>query len=99
MLAYAVAIEGKEICMSLQTVSSRLFNQDPTSVKRAATKEPVQITDHGKVSHVLLSIEKYQELTNTQQSIVEMLAMPADDVVDFDAPKLSDSMFKAVDFD
>jgi len=99
MLAYAVGIEGKEICMSLQTVSSRLFNQDPTSVKRAATKEPVQITDHGKVSHVLLSIEKYQELTNTQQSIVEMLAMPADDVVDFDAPKLSDSMFKAVDFD
>ena len=85
--------------MSLQTVSSRLFNQDPTSVKRAATKEPVQITDHGKVSHVLLSIEKYQELTNTQQSIVEMLAMSVDHVVDFDAPKLSDSMFKAVDFD
>jgi len=85
--------------MSLQTVSSRLFNQDPTSVKRAATKEPVQITDHGKVSHVLLSIEKYQELTNTQQSIVEMLAMPADHMVDFDAPKLSDSMFKAVVFD
>ena len=82
--------------MSLQTVSSRLFNQDPTSVKRAATKEPVQITDHGKVSHVLLSIEKYQELTNTQQSIVEM---PADDVVGFGATKLSDSMFKAVDFD
>jgi len=48
--------------MSLRTVSSRLFNQDPTSVKCAATKESVQITDHGKVSHVLLSIEKYQEL-------------------------------------
>lgn len=85
--------------MSLQTVSSRLFNQDPTSVKRAATKEPVQITDHGKASHVLLSIEKYQELTNTQQSIVEMLAMPADQVVDFDAPKLNDSMLKEAVFD
>jgi len=99
MLAYAVGIERKEVRMSLQTVSSRLFNQDPTSVKRAATIEPVQITDHGKVSHVLLSIEKYQELTNTQQSIVEMLAMPADQLIDFDASKLSDSMFKAVDFD
>ncbi len=59
----------------------------------------MQITDHGKVSHVLLSIEKYQELTNTQQSIVEMLAMSADQAVDFDAPKLSDSMLKAAVFD
>jgi PHD/YefM family antitoxin component YafN of YafNO toxin-antitoxin module len=85
--------------MSLQTVSSRLFNQDPTSVKRAATIEPVQITDHGKVSHVLLSIEKYQELTNTQQNIVEMLAMPADQSIDFSVPKLSDSILKVADFD
>ncbi len=43
--------------MTIQTVSSRIFNQDPTAVKRAALSSPVQITDRGKVSHVLVSIE------------------------------------------
>ncbi|NQY37722.1 MAG: type II toxin-antitoxin system prevent-host-death family antitoxin [Alteromonadaceae bacterium] len=85
--------------MNIQTVTSRAFNQDPTSVKRAARLSPVQITERGKVSHVLLSIEKYEELTNTKQNIVELLCMPNNDDVDFELPKLNVSSLKAEDFD
>lgn len=85
--------------MSLQTVSSRAFNQDPTSIKRAATLAPVQITERGKVSHVLLSIEKYHELTHVSQSIVEMLSISTEEELDFVAPKLNDKLLKTVDFD
>ena len=52
----------------MQTVSSRAFNQDPTAAKRAATISPVLITERGKVSHILLSIDKYlNALSNTFQ--------------------------------
>ncbi len=32
----------------MQTVTSQAFNQNPAAVKRAATKEPVKITERGK---------------------------------------------------
>ena len=59
----------------MQTVTSQAFNQNPTAVKRAATKEPVKITERGKVSHVLLSIAEYEHLTGQLPSIVDLLAM------------------------
>lgn len=85
--------------MSIQTVTSREFNQDPTSVKRAALSSPVQITERGKVSHVLISIEKYQELTNSSISIVDLLSMPTADEIEFEAPKLNASSLKTAVLD
>ncbi len=85
--------------MSIQTVTSRKFNQDPSSVKRAASISPVQITERGKVSHILLSIEKYKELTDTELDIVELLRMPLHDEIECEAPKLDISSIKSVDFD
>lgn len=85
--------------MTIQTVSSRVFNQDPTAVKRAALSSPVQITERGKVSHVLISIEKYQELTNSAENIIDLLGMPDNDLAEFDAPKLNASSINAMDFD
>ena len=58
--------------------SSREFNQDVSSAKKAALQAPVFITDRGRPSHVLLSIEEYQRLTHTLPTIVELLAMQAD---------------------
>ena len=81
----------------MQTVTSRAFNQDPSAAKRAATITPVQITERGKVSHVLLSIDKYQEIIGGTKNIIDMLAMP--EVEDYEFPSLDGKSFKAVDFD
>ena len=81
----------------MQTVTSRAFNQDPTAAKRAAVLSPVQITERGKVSHVLLSIDKYQELIGGTKNIIDMLAMP--EAKDYEFPTLDGKSFKAVDFD
>jgi PHD/YefM family antitoxin component YafN of YafNO toxin-antitoxin module len=85
--------------MTIQTVSSRVFNQDPTAVKRAASSSPVQITDRGKVSHVLLSIELYQKLTNSSENIVDLLAMPEACDIEFEPQKLNGSSIKPAEFD
>ncbi len=66
------------------TYSSREFNQDASGAKRAAEEGPVYITDRGRPAHVLLSIDEYRRLTETAASIVDLLAMPADDDLAFD---------------
>lgn len=81
----------------MQTVTSRSFNQDPSAAKRAANVSPVQITERGKVSHVLLSIDKYQEITGGSDSIVDLLAMP--DADDVELKKLDGSTIKPLEFD
>lgn len=73
-------------------MTSRQFNQDTASAKRAAESGPVFITDRGRPSHVLLSYRDYERLASRQPSIVELLAWP-DGVedVDFDPPRLNGS--------
>ena len=62
--------------MTITTLSSREFNQDASRAKKAARGGPVFITDRGRPAHVLLTIEDYRQLTHSQSSIVELLAMP-----------------------
>jgi len=85
--------------MTILTVTSRAFNQDPTAAKRAALSSPVQITDRGRVSHVLVSIEQYQRLTNSSENIVDLLAMPETKNIEFELPKLNGSSIQPADFD
>ena len=60
----------------MKVVSSRDFNQDVSQAKRAARIEPVFITDRGKPTHVLMSIENFRHLTGQTESLVDLLAMP-----------------------
>ncbi|MDP9429748.1 MAG: type II toxin-antitoxin system Phd/YefM family antitoxin [Actinomycetota bacterium] len=62
----------------MATISSREFNQDVSAAKRAASREPVVITDRGRPSHVLLSIQEYQRLVADQRTIVEWLSVDDD---------------------
>ena len=78
--------------MAITTVSSREFNQDVSRIKRAAANGPVFITDRGQPSHVLLTIEDYQRITEEKESIVELLAMPDAADIDFEAPRLNTSV-------
>lgn len=75
--------------MGITTLSSRELNQDVTRAKRATENGPVFITDRGKPSHVLLSIEEYQRLTRQQRSIAEALAMPGVADIDFDPQRVN----------
>src|SRR5918992_563145 len=59
--------------MAITTLSSREFNQDTSRAKQAAVKGPVFITDRGRPAHVLLTIEDYQKLAGSQNSIIDQL--------------------------
>lgn len=81
----------------ITNLTSREFNQDASGAKKSANKGPVIITDRGRPAHVLLSIEEYQRLTGNVRSIVDLLAMPNADDIEFDPPKLSGELFKPAD--
>ena len=70
--------------MAITTVSSREFKQHTGAVKRAASNGPVIITDRGRPTHVLLSFEAYQTLAGGANNIVDLLAMPGADSVEFE---------------
>ena len=84
--------------MSITTISSREFNQEASRVKRATANGPVFITDRGQPSHVLLTIEEYQKITDKKESIVELLAMPETADIDFEPPRLNKELYKPADF-
>jgi prevent-host-death family protein len=78
------------------TLTSREFNQDTSSAKKAASQGPVFITDRGRPAHVLLTIEDYLRLTGGQMSLAEALAQAGADL-DFDPPRLDGGIFKPAD--
>ena len=57
----------------------------------------MQITERGKVSHVLLSIDQYQAITNTGQNIAQLLGMP--DKIDFEPENIKSLSLNAADLD
>ncbi len=83
--------------MAITTLSSREFNQDTGGAKKSARRGPVFITDRGRPAHVLLSIEEYRKITGKRQSIVDLLAMPDADLVEFEPPRLGDEIYPPVD--
>lgn len=73
--------------MTITTISGREFNQDTGGAKKAASAGPVFITDRGRPSHVLLTIEMYQRLVGVRRSIVDALSMPGLSDIEFDPPR------------
>jgi prevent-host-death family protein len=83
--------------VAITTLSSREFNQETGRAKKAARKGHVFITDRGRPAHVLLSIKEYQEITSKGKSIVDLLAMPDADLIEFEPPRLGGEIYPAVD--
>lgn len=67
----------------LKVVTSREFNQNVSDAKRAARMEPVFVTDRGRPTHVLMSIEAFRQMSGQTETIVDLLAMTDD--ADLDA--------------
>ncbi|MHB8392804.1 MAG: type II toxin-antitoxin system Phd/YefM family antitoxin [Acidobacteriaceae bacterium] len=82
--------------MTITTLSSREFNQDTSGAKKSAKNGPVFITDRGRPAHVLLSIEEYQKLVGGTASIIDMLAMPGVEDVEFE-PARADNLYLPAD--
>jgi len=83
--------------MAQTTLSSREFNQDTSRAKKAAHRGPVIITDRGRPSHVLLTIEDYRRLTHGEPGIVELLAMPGEADIDFEPARLHGPFYQPAD--
>jgi prevent-host-death family protein len=82
----------------ITTLTSRVFNQDTSRAKKAARSGPVFITDRGRPAHVLLTIEEYQRVSGGKQSILDLLAMPGIEEVNFTPAKMRGKLFRPAKF-
>lgn len=79
-------------------MTSREFNQHVSRVARAAEDGPVVVTKRGKPSLVVMTHEEYLRITGKGKSILELLAMPGGEDIEFDPPKI-DLKLRVPDFD
>ncbi len=75
--------------MATTTYSSRRFNQEITSAKKAAETGPVYITVRGKPAHVLLSYDEYIRLSGKRRSLVDALAMQDAQDIEFETSRVT----------
>ncbi|AOR81213.1 type II toxin-antitoxin system Phd/YefM family antitoxin [Novosphingobium resinovorum] len=73
--------------MTITTLSSREFQQNANQAQKAARSGPVFITNRGKPTQVLLSIEEYQRITGQRRSIVAALSMPGLSDIEVEFPR------------
>lgn len=83
--------------MGLTTLSSREFNQGASRAKKAAADGPVFITDRGRRTHVLLTIEDYHKLVGKGKNIVDLLSAPGLADIDFEPERARDTLRGPVD--
>jgi prevent-host-death family protein len=74
--------------MAITRLSSREFSQNTSKAKSAAKRGPVFITDRGRPTHVLLTVEEYQRMMRGQKSIADLLSMPEAAEIHFEPPRL-----------
>ena len=74
--------------MAVITVSSRQFNQDISSAKRAAQDGPVIVTNRGVPAYVLLTHDAYPRLTGAGPSIRALLEQPGIEDLEFEPVRL-----------
>jgi prevent-host-death family protein len=86
----------READMKATTFTSREFDQDINGAMKAARRGPVFITDRGRPTHVLLTIEDYQRLVGGHLSLAEALAQPGADL-EFDPPRVGSGIVKPAD--
>jgi prevent-host-death family protein len=97
---YNVATLLPEVPMPITTtVSSREFNQDLSKAKKATQLGPVVITDRGRPSHVLLTYRAYEEMVGDRPNILDLLAMPEADEIEFEPPRMLGNIFKPIEFE
>jgi PHD/YefM family antitoxin component YafN of YafNO toxin-antitoxin module len=64
----------------MKRVTSRELNQDVSRAKRFALVEPVFVTDRGRPTHVLISIDAWRQLSGERETMTQLLAAPPGDI-------------------
>lgn len=64
----------------MKRVTSRELNQDVSRAKRFALVEPVFVTDRGRPTHVLLSIDAWRQLSGERETMAQLLAAAPGDM-------------------
>lgn len=85
--------------MATTKISSREFNKNVGKAKRAARKGPVVITVRSQPAYVLLRHDAYRRLISHNRSIRELLYLPGAEDVEFDPPRLGNSIFRPAKFE
>ena len=86
--------------MSITTVSAREFAHDLARAKRATVAGPVFVTDRGKPTYALLTIEDYYKLAGSAaSSLLDLMDSLAVTDFDFEPPRLSDLGVRAAEFE
>jgi len=78
------------------TYTSRHFNQDVSSAKKAAESGPVYITMRAKPEHVLMTYHDLIRLSGSRKSLVEALSMTASQDIEFETTR-ANMTHRAVD--
>jgi len=77
--------------MQISTFSSHEFDQRVAAARKAASADHlVYILDRGQPAQVLMSIDKFRELSGQTQNILDMLAMFEAAEVDFEVERIQD---------
>lgn len=71
----------------MHTVTAQQYNRSPSLVKAQADDGPVFITDHGVVSHVILTIDDYERIRPPKPSILEALRIEDEELSDVEIPE------------
>lgn len=69
------------------TITSRDFNRNISAAKHAANRGPVTITDHGRPSHVLLTVEEFNRLSGKQELLGDQLWKNQDANIELELPE------------
>jgi prevent-host-death family protein len=81
----------------MKTMTSREANQDFSRAKREAKSGPVIITERGRPANVLMSYDEYKRLTGKRTNIVDLLAMPGQEEVEFEPPQRQKAAPRKID--
>ena len=80
---------------TITTLSSR---ENTRRAKKKARTGPVVITDRGRPTHVLMTIDDYQALTGGPMMLAAALAQPESADIEFEPPRLRGPLSRRVDF-
>ncbi len=84
--------------LKITTLTSQEFNQDVSKAMRAAKNGPVFVTNRGRISHILLSIEHHRAIIHQSSSIVDKLALPEMDEIEFEPARITGVLWFPADF-
>lgn len=69
-----------------RTITSGEFDRDASAAMRIAEDGPVTITDHGRRSHVLLTVEDFDRLSGARERLGDTLRARGTEGIELDVP-------------